>query len=148
MRHTGGRELLRCWRRQSRFYRPKHSKSDFKKNDNDQRHEDMNADRCDSTGGADRALRDTAQKFIDRAEMPVDLKKVEQNIHDQPFRAAVIAAAAGFVFGGGLVTRPGLALLALFLRRAAQETMTTMVSGKFAARFARLNAPAMRAKCI
>jgi hypothetical protein len=95
----------------------------------------MNTDRGDSTGSADRALRDTAQKFIDRAEMPVDLKKVEQHIHDQPFRAAAIAAAAGFVVGGGLVTRPGVALLALFARIAARETMTRMVSDKVRSTF-------------
>src|ERR1700722_18838486 len=84
---------------------------------------------------ADRALRDIAQKYIDRAGMKVDLKKVEQRIRENPFPSTGIAAAAGFVVGGGLVTRPGSALLALFGRRAVRETMTNVVSGKVRSTF-------------
>ena len=49
------------------------------------------------------AMRDAVQKYIDRAGIKVDLKKVEQQIRDKPFPSAAIAAAVGFVVGGGLV---------------------------------------------
>jgi hypothetical protein len=84
---------------------------------------------------ADRALRSTVQRFLDSAGMTVDLSKVEQQIRDKPIPSAAIAAAAGFVVGGGLVTGPGLALVALFGRNAARETVTNVVSGKVRNRF-------------
>ena len=84
---------------------------------------------------ADRALRDTAQRYIDRAGMKVDLKKVEQRIRENPFSSAAIAAVSGFIVGGGLATRPGVALLALAARGAARETMTNAVSGKVRSMF-------------
>jgi 1,4-dihydroxy-2-naphthoyl-CoA synthase len=84
---------------------------------------------------ADRALRDTAQKYIDRAGMKVDLKKVEQRIRENPVPSAAIVAVSGFIVGGGLATRPGAALLALLGRGAARETMTNVVSGKVRSMF-------------
>jgi ElaB/YqjD/DUF883 family membrane-anchored ribosome-binding protein len=99
-------------------------------NENQQSHLDETSyQKAESIGGADRALRDTAQKYIDRTGIKVDLNKVEQRIRDKPLPSAAIAAAAGFVIGGGLITRPGMALVALFGRRAARETAANVVTG-------------------
>ena len=91
--------------------------------------------RTEPLAQADRALRSTAQKYFDRAGMKVDLKKIEQRIYEKPVPSAAIAAVAGFIVGGGLVTRPGGVLLALFGRRAARETMINAVSGKVRSTF-------------
>lgn len=96
-------------------------------NENDS--DNTNYDGTESIAGADRALRDTAQKYIDRTGIKVDLKTVEQRIRDKPLPSAAIAAAAGFIVGGGLITRPGLALVALFGRTAARDTATKVVTG-------------------
>jgi hypothetical protein len=69
---------------------------------------------------ADRALRDTAQKYIDRAGMKVDLKRVEQRIRENPVPSAAIAVVADSLsaagWSRGLVRRysrcSGAALLA------------------------------------
>jgi ElaB/YqjD/DUF883 family membrane-anchored ribosome-binding protein len=105
-------------------------------NENEQRNTDDTVTHgTESVAGADRAMRDAVQKYIDRAGMKIDLKKVEQQIRDKPFPSAAIAAAVGFVVGGGLVTRPGMALIALFGRSAARETMTNVVSGRVRRKF-------------
>ena len=104
-------------------------------NENEQRNtDDTITHGTESVASADRAMRDAVQKYIDRAGIKVDLKKVEQQIRDKPFPSAAIAAV-GFVVGGGLVTRPGMALVALFGRSAARETMTNVVSGKVRRKF-------------
>lgn len=78
---------------------------------------------------ADEAIRDTAQKYIDKAGLKLDLKQVETKILRNPKPAIAIAAGAGFIVGGGMVTRLGLAMLALFGRQAARETATNFISG-------------------
>jgi 1,4-dihydroxy-2-naphthoyl-CoA synthase len=85
-----------------------------------------------SAGGAakkaDSAIRDTAQKYLDRSGIKVDLQQIERTIREKPLPAAGIATAAGFVVGGGMVTRLGLAILTLFGRQAARETATNFIS--------------------
>src|SRR5258708_1881426 len=71
---------------------------------------------------ADRALVDTAQSYLRRRGFELDLRQVEKSIRDQPRSSAAIAASAGFIAGGGLATRPGLAMMILFARIAARET--------------------------
>ena len=78
---------------------------------------------------ADIAIRDTAQTYIAKAGVKLDLKQLEAKIGDKPMPALAIAAAAGFIVGGGLATRVGVAVLALFGRKAASETAGNFVSG-------------------
>jgi hypothetical protein len=62
-------------------------------------------------GKADIALRNTVQNYLERAGIKLDLEHLESYIRQQPLMAAAIATAAGFVFGGGAITRLGAALL-------------------------------------
>jgi hypothetical protein len=62
-------------------------------------------------GKADIAFRNTAQNYLDRAGIKLDLKHFESHIRRQPLIAAAVAAAAGFVFGGGGIGRLGSALM-------------------------------------
>jgi ElaB/YqjD/DUF883 family membrane-anchored ribosome-binding protein len=78
---------------------------------------------------ADEAIRDTAQKYIDKAGLKLDLEHIETNIRRNPMPAVAIAAGAGFIVGGGMVTRLGLAMLTLFSRQAARETATNFIRG-------------------
>ena len=63
-------------------------------------------------GKADRAFRTTAQSYLDRAGLKLDLRQVESTIREKPMQAAALAAAAGFLFGGGMGTLWGAAMLA------------------------------------
>jgi ElaB/YqjD/DUF883 family membrane-anchored ribosome-binding protein len=78
---------------------------------------------------ADQAVRDTAQKYISRTGIKVDLEQIENTIRANPLPSLAIAAATGFVVGGGTATRAGLALLALFSRKVARETATNLITG-------------------
>ena len=71
----------------------------------------------------DSAIRNTAQKYISR----IGTKDVETAIRNKPLTAAALAAAAGFVVGGGMASRPGLVILALLARKAARETAINLV---------------------
>jgi ElaB/YqjD/DUF883 family membrane-anchored ribosome-binding protein len=71
----------------------------------------------------DSAIRNTAQKYISRT----GTKEVETAIRNKPLAAAALAAAAGFVVGGGMASRPGLVILALLARKAARETAINLV---------------------
>jgi hypothetical protein len=77
----------------------------------------------------DRAIVDTAQKYLRRRGVDFDLRQVEKTIREKPLSAAALAATAGFIVGGGLATRPGLAMLFLFGRMAARETAIDLVTG-------------------
>ena len=74
--------------------------------------------------GASRAVKDTAQKYLDLAGVKVDLKATEKMIRDRPLFYLALAAGSGFVIGGGLATKTGVALLGLFGRKAAVDTAT------------------------
>jgi ElaB/YqjD/DUF883 family membrane-anchored ribosome-binding protein len=78
---------------------------------------------------ADEALRETAQEYIDRTSVKLDLKQLEEAIRQNPMPAAGLAAAAGFVVGGGLTTSLGLGLLGLFGREAVRQTARNFMSG-------------------
>jgi ElaB/YqjD/DUF883 family membrane-anchored ribosome-binding protein len=80
-------------------------------------------------GKTDRAFRTTAQSYLDRAGLKLDLRQLESTIRDKPVQAAAIAAAAGFLFGGGMGTRWGAAILTLAGRKAARDTAGNLVSG-------------------
>ena len=76
----------------------------------------------------DRAIVDTAQRYLRRGGVDFDLRQLEKTIREKPLSAAAIAATAGFIVGGGLATRPGLAMLMLFGRMAARETAVNFVT--------------------
>jgi hypothetical protein len=76
----------------------------------------------------DRAIVNTAQRYLNRRGIDFDLRQLEKTIRDKPLFAAALAATAGFIFGGGLATRPGLAMLMLFARMAAKETVVNLVT--------------------
>ena len=76
----------------------------------------------------DRAIVNTAQRYLNRRGVNFDLRQLEKTIRDKPLSAAALAATAGFIFGGGLATRPGLAMLLLFGRMAAKETAVNLVT--------------------
>jgi ElaB/YqjD/DUF883 family membrane-anchored ribosome-binding protein len=80
-------------------------------------------------GQADRAFRATAQSYLDRAGLKLDLRQLESTIREKPVQAAAIAAAAGFLFGGGMGTRWGAAILTFAGRKAARDTAGNLVSG-------------------
>jgi hypothetical protein len=80
-------------------------------------------------GKADRAFRGTAQNYLDRVGIKVDLRELEATIRKKPLLAAAGAAAAGFLFGGGMGTRVGAAMLTFFGRKAARDTASNLVSG-------------------
>jgi len=59
---------------------------------------------------ASRAVKDTAQKYLDLAGVKVDLVATEKRIRDRPLFYLALAAGSGFVIGGGLATKTGVAL--------------------------------------
>ena len=76
----------------------------------------------------DRALVNTAQRYLKRRGVDFDLRQLEKTIREKPLSAAALAATVGFIVGGGLATRPGLAMLILFGRMAAKETAVNFVT--------------------
>jgi ElaB/YqjD/DUF883 family membrane-anchored ribosome-binding protein len=83
---------------------------------------------------ADNAVRDTARTYLRKFGVNLDLDKIEKSIRDKPLPSAAVAAAAGFIIGGGMATRPAVAILALFGRKAARETATNFMTGMVRAR--------------
>jgi hypothetical protein len=59
---------------------------------------------------------------------------MEKWIRDNPLKSTAIAAAGGYIIGGGMATRPGVAILALLGRKAAKETATNLMTGMVGAR--------------
>ena len=76
----------------------------------------------------DRALVNTAQRYLKRRGVDFDLRQLEKTIREKPLSAAALAATVGFIVGGGLATRPGIAMLMLFGRMAARETAVNLVT--------------------
>ena len=76
----------------------------------------------------DRAIVNTAQRYLNRRGVDFDLRQLEKTIRDKPLSAAALAATVGFIVGGGLATRPGLAMLMLFGRMAAKETAVNLMT--------------------
>jgi len=75
-------------------------------------------------GKTDRAFRATAQSYLDRAGLKLDLRQVESTIRAKPMQATAIAAAAGFLFGGGMGTRWGAAILTFAAKPPAMRRAT------------------------
>ncbi len=79
---------------------------------------------AEAANKANKAVKDTAQKYFKLFGIQVDLDDIEKKIRDQPFLYMALAAGAGFAIGGGLAINMGVALLGMFSRRAAAETAT------------------------
>ena len=77
-----------------------------------------------------KAAKDAAQKFLSDKGINVDLRRIEDFVRKQPLAALGIFVAAGFIVGGGVATRPGLALLAMAGRKTARETATNFATRK------------------
>jgi hypothetical protein len=75
---------------------------------------------------ANRAVRDTAQKYLNAAGINVDLRGFEERLRDRALLSLGIAAGVGFVLGGGLATKPGVMLLGLFGRATTRRTVTNV----------------------
>jgi ElaB/YqjD/DUF883 family membrane-anchored ribosome-binding protein len=78
---------------------------------------------------ADVGLRDTLQTYLKKFGVNIDLEEIEKRIRDNPMPSAAIAAASGFVIGGGIATRPALAILDLFGRKAVTATAANFMTG-------------------
>jgi hypothetical protein len=73
---------------------------------------------------ANKAINETARKYLAAAGIKADLEDIQNRIRDRPVFYLVIATGAGFVAGGGMASKWGLALLGLAGRRVAAETAT------------------------
>jgi ElaB/YqjD/DUF883 family membrane-anchored ribosome-binding protein len=69
------------------------------------------------------AIRTTAERYVSRTTAT----EAEKTIGENPLVAAALAAAVGFVIGGGMTSRPGLLILALVVRKALRETGVNFV---------------------
>jgi hypothetical protein len=76
-----------------------------------------------------RAFKDTAQTYLDRAGIKLDLQQVECTLRQKPLAAAAIATAAGFIVGGGMGTRLGSKTVGLLSRKMAGDTASNLVAG-------------------
>jgi hypothetical protein len=66
--------------------------------------------------------------YLRKVGLNLDLEQVEKSIRDKPLPSAAIAAAADFILGGGMATRPGLAILAFLAWRVAKDTASNLVT--------------------
>jgi len=73
------------------------------------------------------AIRAATQRLLE--DRGVKLNLAEGYIRDKPLVSTAIAAASGFVVGGGLTTRPGVALFFLLSRRMVSEIASNLVLG-------------------
>jgi hypothetical protein len=90
-------------------------------------YEESLASAAGAANKADKAVKDTAQRYFKLFGIQVDLDDIEKKIRDRPFLYLALAAGAGFTIGGGLAINMGVALLGIFGRRAAAETTTNFV---------------------
>jgi len=101
---------------------------------------------ADATRKGEDRLEETAQEYLDKAGVGIDASQILNLIRDQPLKAAGIAAAAGFVVGGGLAGAAGLAVLGIVRRTAVRSTVFDLLDlarkqfGASASRRARANA--------
>jgi hypothetical protein len=77
----------------------------------------------------DAAFRNMLQSSFDATGIKCDLRQVEDKIVAQPLASYGIAAAAGFIVGGGLATRAGWIMLALLSWRSVSNAAMKEPSG-------------------
>jgi hypothetical protein len=61
-------------------------------------------------------------------------RNVTNYVKDEPFKSLAVATAAGFVFGGGLNSRLGLAMITIGTRIALQGFVLNALAGAVAGR--------------
>lgn len=76
----------------------------------------------------DRSLRKTAQRYLNRTGMRLDLSQEEEFIRSKPLQCAAIAIGVGFILGGGVTTRLGILLFGLFGRRVFRDTASDLTA--------------------
>jgi ElaB/YqjD/DUF883 family membrane-anchored ribosome-binding protein len=103
-------------------------------NDSEQRTDEPTSPIMDAAKRTDNAIRDTVRTSLRKFGVNLDIMQIENSIRDRPLRSMAIAAAAGFIVGGGMATQPGVAILALFGRRVAEETAANLMTGMVRAR--------------
>lgn len=88
--------------------------------------DDATASQAGVANTTNRAVRDTAQKYLDAAGVKLNLADIEARVRERALLSVGIAAGVGFVLGGGLATRPGVILLGLFGRIAVRQAATNV----------------------
>jgi hypothetical protein len=76
----------------------------------------------------DRSLRKTAQRYLNRTGVRLDLAREEEFIRLKPLQCAAIAVGIGFILGGGVTTRLGIVLFGLFGRRVFRDTASDLAA--------------------
>ena len=69
-----------------------------------------------------KALQNTAQKYLTAAGIKVNLMDFEKKIHTQPLLYLAISAGLGFIVGGGMASKIGVAAIGLAGRKVGTET--------------------------
>jgi hypothetical protein len=82
---------------------------------------------AEATRKGEERVEETAQEYLDEAGVGIDSNQILSVIRDQPLKAAGIAAAAGFVVGGGLAGAAGLAVFGLVARTAVRSTVFDLI---------------------
>jgi hypothetical protein len=77
---------------------------------------------AEASNTANKAINETARKYLAAAGIKVDLEDVENRIRERPLFYLAIAAGVGFIVARGITSKWGLALLGLAVRRAATDT--------------------------
>lgn len=97
----------------------------------------MNASKTVSDDGQDHSSAVDGESAFDGADLRRVLDSASELARESPHVALAIAAAAGFVLGGGLTPRliGSAAMIAgrTYLGRALRETLTTVVEEQIAA---------------
>jgi hypothetical protein len=74
-------------------------------------------------------IKAAGQRFLNNKGINLKIVDAERFFREKPLTSIGIAAAAGFIVAGGLTTRLGLAVLAIFGRKAGRELAANIVSG-------------------
>ena len=68
------------------------------------------------------AIRTTAQQYLDRTHIQLDLSQEENFIRSKPLQSVAVAAGIGFILGGGVTTRLGIVLFGMVGNRVFRVT--------------------------
>jgi len=115
---------------------------------------DQSGEPASPTAKSTDVLKAASQRYLDENGINVKIAEFERFFRQKPLTSMGIAAALGFIFAGGFTTRVGIALLAIFGRKAGREiagnvvtrTVHSVARSQFAARPANLRSserPAM-----
>jgi hypothetical protein len=77
--------------------------------------------------------RDRATAHRERGASAPELAEVAQYIRDRPLTAIIVAAAAGFIFNGGMSSRVGRAVTSFVVPIVLRGVITDLVVNAFSA---------------